>query len=85
VSLADRFGAMIVRVGAPRALCRPVDPNGESPGATQRADHLVCYQAKQTDARFARRNGIAVANRFGAGQVDVRRPAMLCVPATLQP
>jgi hypothetical protein len=85
VSVRDRFGALVVRVSSPRALCRPVDPNGEAAGAEQHPGHLVCYQAKLTGAKFTKRSGVAIANRFGAAQLDVRRPAMLCVPAAIQP
>jgi hypothetical protein len=83
VSLGDQFGTMTVDVKKPKYLCAPVDKNGEDPTAPTDLAYLMCYQAKQTDAvKFAKLTGVFVNNQFGSETLDVKKPALLCVPAT---
>ena len=85
VAVEDQFGAMHVDVRKLRYWCLPVDKEGE--GIHDAAAHLLCYQVKQatTEARFGKVLGAYVANPFGAEQLDAKKPAELCVPATLAP
>jgi hypothetical protein len=84
--LEDRFGTITVAVRKPSYLCKPVDKNGEDPEAPSHPGHLMCYQVKQIDQpKFAKRVGLFVRNQFGLGQLDAKKPADLCVPATTSP
>ncbi len=86
VTLEDQFGPMTVEVRKPKFLCLPVDARGESPGAETHADHLMCYQVKQTDdLKFAKRKGVFVHDQFGPETVDLTKPSELCVPALRSP
>ena len=83
VALGDQFGTMTVEVKKPKFLCAPVDKNGEDPTAPSDLSHLMCYQAKQTDSvKFVKLTGVFVNNQFGSETLDVKKPALLCVPAT---
>jgi len=84
VTLADQFGSMTVTVKKPKFLCNPVDKNGEDPMAPTHPVHLLCYQIKQTDVvKFAKRTGLFINNQFGPETLDAKKPALLCVPATM--
>ncbi len=86
VTLQDQFGAMTVLVKRPRRLCVPADKNGESPGAENHPDHLLCYQIKQTSMpRFAPVGGLYTNNQFGPERIDAKKPRELCVPAQRGP
>ena len=66
VTLQDQFGSMTVLVKKLAFLCNPVDKNGEDSTAPTHANHLMCYQVKQTDAvKFAKVMGLFVSNQFG--------------------
>jgi hypothetical protein len=81
--LGDQFGTMTVDVKKPMYLCNPVNKNGEDPTAPNHSDHLLCYKAKQVDAvKFVKLVGVFVNNQFGSETLDVKKPALLCVPAT---
>jgi hypothetical protein len=86
VSVGDQFGTMTVDVKKPKYFCAPVDKNGEDPTAPSDLGHLMCYQVKQTDVvKFAKLTGIFVNNQFGSETLDVKKPALLCLPATATP
>jgi hypothetical protein len=86
VALGDQFGTMTVDLKKPKFLCAPVDKNGEDPTAPSDLSHLICYQAKQTDVvKFAKLTGVFVNNQFGSETLDVKKPALLCVPALVTP
>jgi hypothetical protein len=86
VALLDQFGGSIVEVKKPTYLCNPVDKNGEDPSAPGHPDHPMCYQIKQKDpVKFAKLTGIFVNNQFGPETGDVKKPALLCVPALTTP
>lgn len=86
VTLDDQFGPMTVTVKKPAFLCNPADKNGEDPAAPTHPNHLMCYQVKQTDAvKFAKITGVFVNNQFGPETLDVKKPALLCVPALTTP
>jgi len=86
VSLGDQFGTMTVDVKKPAFLCNPVDKNGEDPTAPNHSDHLLCYKAKQVDTvKFVKLVGVFVNNQFGSETLDVKKPALLCVPAITTP
>ena len=80
--IEDQFGVMTVDVKKPTFLCNPVDKNGEDPTAPAHPNHLMCYQVRQIDlVKFAKKVGVFVNNQFGPEQLDVKKPAELCVPA----
>ena len=86
VSLGDQFGTMTVDVKKPAFLCNPVDKQNEDPTAPTHVDHLMCYQAKQTDlVKFVKITGAFVEDQFGSETLDVKKPALLCVPALKNP
>ena len=82
VSLADQFGPGLVDVQRPKRLCNPADKNGEDPTAPTHEQHRLCYQVKQTDlVPFMKLSGAFVQDQFAAETLDVKKPALLCVPA----
>ena len=84
VTLVDQFGPMTVDVQKPKLFCAPVDKNGEDPTALQHAARLVCYQIKQVDpVKFTKRTQLFLNNQFGPTELDAKKPALLCVVATL--
>jgi sugar lactone lactonase YvrE len=86
VTLADQFGAMTVTVRKPKALCNPVDKNGEAPTAPTDPEHLLCYEIRQTDlVRFVKVPGLFVNNQFGPETLNANKPRLLCVPALTAP
>jgi predicted outer membrane repeat protein len=88
VTLHDQFGPMTVDVKKPLFLCNPVNKNGEDQSAPSHAQHLMCYQVKQTgadDALFTTIVGVFVNNQFGPETLDVKKPLHLCVPALKNP
>jgi cysteine-rich repeat protein len=86
VTVQDQFGSMTVDVKKPKCLCTPVDKNGEDPTAPSHPEHLMCYQVKQVDpVPFVKLTGIFVNNQFGPETLDVKKPALLCVPALKNP
>ncbi len=86
VSLGDQFGTMTVDVKKAMYLCNPVDKQNEDPTAPNHVDHLMCYKAKQTDAvKFVKIVGAFVEDQFGSETLDVKKPALLCVPALENP
>jgi hypothetical protein len=86
VALGDQFGNMTVDVKKPAFLCSPVNKEGEDPSAPNHIDHLMCYKIKQVDAvKFAKIPGVFVNNQFGSETLDVKKPALLCLPALLFP
>jgi hypothetical protein len=86
VPVQDQFGSMTVDVKKPKYLCLPVDKNGEDPSAPTHTADLMCYQVKQVDpVPFMKIVGVFVNNQFGPETLDVKKPALLCVPALMNP
>ena len=83
VELADQFtAAHTFDVKKATRLCVAVDKNGEGipdPGAA-----LLCYEVKsgKFEPKHEKREGVYVANQFGAGQLDTVKEEELCVPAS---
>ncbi len=83
VTLQDQFGSLTVIVQAPKLLCAPVNKNDQDPSAPGHAGHLACYQVKQTSTpKFAMQRDLFLNNQLGPTQLDAKKPALLCVPAT---
>jgi hypothetical protein len=81
VTLQDQFGGMTVELRKIRRVCVPTNKNGESPGAENHPDHLVCYQIRQTSVpAFAPQSPLFVRNQFGDETLDAIKPRELCVP-----
>ena len=53
-------------------------------GAAQATDHFTCYRvaAARGAAAFAPRDGVQVMDRFRIATVAVRKPQLLCAPAS---
>lgn len=86
VTIQDQFGTMTVDVRKPKRLCVPVNKNNEEPGAETHADHLLCYQVKQTNLpKFVAVSPLFVNHQFGPETLDAKRPKELCVPALRNP
>jgi hypothetical protein len=86
VTLSDGFQNLTAMVKKPTRLCAPVNKNGEDPTAPDHPDHLLCYQVKDLkDPPFAPITDVDTANQFAVQVLDVKKPAELCVPATVSP
>jgi cysteine-rich repeat protein len=82
VTVQDQFGPMTVLVKKPTRLCVPLNKNGETPGAQNHPNHLVCYQVKPTSLpKFAAVTSLFTHNQFGSATIDAKKPAELCVPS----
>src|SRR5262249_33647463 len=64
-------------------LCAPADKNGESPGAENHPDHLLCYDIKSRQ-KFQDRDTF-LNNQFGEQRFEVRGRDLLCVPSQKNP
>ena len=84
VGLVDQFGSHTVDVKKPARLCAPVNMNDEAPGAETHPRHLLCYTVKPTGLpKFISVSPIFVNDQFGPETLRVKKPAELCVPATV--
>jgi hypothetical protein len=76
-SLRDQFGTTApVKVATPMFLCAPTDKNGVP--AKDKTTHYLCYQDEgvKPPGKKAR-----ITNQFGAIDVLIATPVMLCVPS----
>jgi hypothetical protein len=81
VAHSDAFGAQAGTLRKPVMLCNAASLGpGDSPTP---ARHLVCYQLKEVDDSSV--STVAIADRFGALSLKVKKPKLLCVPATVSP
>lgn len=82
VTVQTRFEIVEVQVQKPWRLCVPTDKNGESPGAGEHANALLCYRTRSRGS--IGRPQVFLANQFGdvTAQADQRR--QLCVPSTVE-
>jgi hypothetical protein len=78
VGLRDQFGRRRSRVLRTRELGNPVSRDGGR--VRQARAHLVCYETRDQNASFVRRQ-VLVANQFGRRRLTVTRPSRLCVPS----
>jgi hypothetical protein len=78
VGLRDQFGQRRARVVRTRELCNPVSKNEGR--VLQPLAHLVCYETRDQNTRFVRRQ-VLVNNQFGRRKLTVTRPSRLCVPS----
>lgn len=75
-------GPRVVRCNQAREVAFGLDGEGvEDP-----TRHLTCHQIKDQGAKppqpkFAT-HVVFTANQFGAGQLEVKKPRLLCLPAT---
>jgi hypothetical protein len=86
LTVADRFGPIVLDLVQPAALCVPVDAGGD-PLATNAAQALVCWRAKiaTNTPKPVRRLDARASARFGEHELEVKSIAELCVPATMAP
>src|SRR4051794_10484239 len=83
VTLQDRIGPLTVDVKKPRAICNPVDKNGEDPTAPGHTEHLEAYQIKTSAGapKFVPLLRQNVINQLGTVKVDLLKPVSLLVPS----
>jgi hypothetical protein len=84
VTLTDGWEARETTIIKPFLFCSPVDRNGS--GIISPAVHLVCYKIKDAasdpaQSKFATRD-VEVQSELGAEQWTVRKPKIVCLPAT---
>jgi hypothetical protein len=82
VIIDDQFGTVAVKVLRPSRLCLPTNKYDEAPGAESHMTHLMCYRVR---AQFSSPGRVFTNNQFGAGELYVRFPNELCVPAVRNP
>jgi hypothetical protein len=85
VAVQDQFGARVVDVLKPVALCAPADKSGENPAAAGHAAHLVCYRTRHSGPRPGAIAPIFIANQFGDSIVAALRTQELCIPSLITP
>jgi hypothetical protein len=68
----------------PTRLCTPADKNGESPGAADHPEHLLCYGVKPAKGqpKHVKVLNLHVNNQFGPERLDTINAEELCVPST---
>ena len=68
----------------PTRLCAPADKNGESPGAADHPEHLLCYGVKPAKGqpKHVKVLNLHVNNQFGPERLDTINAEELCVPST---
>jgi hypothetical protein len=87
VTLTDQFGGPLVYdLKKPTRVCLPADKNGESPGAEDHPDWLVCYAAKLAkreppQPKFLAQT-VSTSNQFGPEVLDAKKLEELCVPSS---
>jgi hypothetical protein len=83
VDVSDQFTepAKIINLRRPRHLCVPVDKNGE--GIKNPAAHLLCYRSgpARGEPKHLPREGLFVANQFGALRINTARERAFCIPS----
>ncbi len=87
VTLEDQFGASVVDVKRPVRLCVPASRDGENPAAADHPLALMCYKTTRAagETAFPKIYGVFVNNDLGALNLNLKKQAELCVPATLAP
>ncbi len=86
ITLSDAFtpSASVMVLKKPRSLCVPTGVAGG--GTKHAASRLLCYQAMPAGAPVAPSPGVFVHNaELGAGQLDVKKNDLGCLPATVAP
>lgn len=79
VTLTDAFESVNSVATKSRAICNPVDKNGE--GIGDPTAHLACFSTRDDrQAKFVQRD-VQVTNQFGVQALRVIKPYQLCVAA----
>lgn len=83
ISVADRFGGVVVAVGKMTAACAPVSVGGGDPGAPADDGWATCYAAKAAKGQPTppKRTDARNSASLGAHVLEGRGVAGLCVPA----
>lgn len=79
-TVETQFGAVVVEIKQPLALCVPVDKNGE--GIIDPSRSLMCYQARA--AKQSTRH-VYTTDQFGSADYDLTNVRDLCVPLLAGP
>lgn len=77
-ALSDQLTNETVDVQKLTFVCTPVDKNGE--GIINPSAHLACYQIRGEN--LTPRPRVEVSTQFQASRFEVKKPKLLCVPAT---
>jgi len=84
VTLADQFETKETVVGKPALVCTPVDQDGE--GIKDPTRHLACHRIKDQSTKPKQPKFVPTEvfteNQFGPGQLELKKPGLLCLPAT---
>jgi cysteine-rich repeat protein len=82
VTLSDQFTANdgAFALIKPSLLCNPVARGGAP--VVNPAQHLSCYKIKGPKLERADRPSIEIQNIFGTAQLQIVKPALLCVPSS---
>jgi hypothetical protein len=82
LALADQFGVNdgVFDAKKPFLLCNPSEMD-EQP-IFDPATHLVCYKISGPKLDAAERPRIETVSRFGTSQLELTKPAVLCVPSS---
>lgn len=81
LSQSDAFGTQTATLRKPVMLCNSANVGSDDPPTPTR--HLVCYQIKDVDDASV--STVSIEDRFGALSLKVKKPKLLCVPATVSP
>src|SRR5262249_30018776 len=80
VSVQTQFETTTESLVRPLRLCAPADKNGESPGAEDHPDHLLCYRTKNSTGLAT--TGVFLNNQFGQQSYSLSQRREFCVPST---
>jgi hypothetical protein len=79
VQVDTQFETTIIDVLRPLHLCVPVDKNGETPGAQEHPDELLCYRTRSRGSLPT--TGVQLNDQFGPQQERIRQRREFCVPS----
>jgi hypothetical protein len=84
-AVADPLLSVEVQFDAPKPglICPPV--NVEAEGVLQSDGRLTCYKIKGPKLDAANRPVLGVEDRFGTLSLEVKKPALLCLPPSTSP
>lgn len=75
----DQLASASVTVTRPKLICVPVDQNGQGIAAPNA--YLVCYQLAAQ--HLSPRPAVEVSTQFQSSRLELKKPRLLCAPATL--
>jgi hypothetical protein len=86
VQVTNQFGTIALDLVRRKLLLVPTAKNLTAPPGPlpPTVDHFQCYTVRRSAGtpRFTPITGVAATDQFGAHGLDLRRPKLLCVPAS---